>query len=97
MGVLVPKPGKGKEAVGGGVESAGEYRGNGTAWGNTLQGGGTYSAILWDQGGRAVANSGICMEATGKNSGIWSNTPDLRTVYWGTEDAWVQSDPEVVG
>ena len=44
-----------------------------------------------------MANVGICTEAAGNNCGVYSNTPNLRTVNWGREDSGVQSEPEVVG
>ena len=48
-------------------------------------------------GGVIVSNEGICTEATGKNCGIYCNTPTIRIVYRGGADAGVQSEREVVG
>ena len=47
-------------------------------------------------GGGSVSNAKIRTEASDNNCVIYSNTPNLRTVYRGDKDSGVQLEPEVI-
>ena len=48
------------------------------------------------RGRRAMANAGICTEASGNHCRVHCNMPYTQVVYWGGAVSGVQSDTEVV-